>query len=71
MLSMHLNLILYIYFTLSLICAWRAFFNVFILLWQLSFQHFECEPSEYNQKYFTLISNSHLLVHSNLRSRTP
>lgn len=33
-------------------------------------QHFECELSEHNQKYFTLISNSHLFFHSNLRSRT-
>lgn len=33
-------------------------------------QHFECELFEHNQKYFTLISNSHLFFHSNLRSRT-
>lgn len=37
----------------------------------VEFQHFQCELSEYNQKYVTLITNSHLFVHSNLRSRTP
>ena len=52
-------------------CMLGIFFHVLCSVVAAEFQRFECEPSEYNQKYFTLIANSHLFVHSNSRSRTP
>lgn len=53
---------------LSVCVYWK--FSCVLSVVAEEFQRFECEPSERNQKYFTLIANSHLFFHSNLRSCT-
>lgn len=53
---------------LSVCVYWK--FSCVLSVVAEEFQRFECEPSEHNQKYFTLIANSHLFFHSNLRSCT-
>lgn len=45
-------------------------FLVFILPWQMSSSAFYWEPSEHNQKFFTLIASSHFCFRLKWRSRT-